>query len=138
MHFKNMKVNFLWQKWNPNANTKWKTKHWLQILELLITTFLTPSLSWKKRKENKTNYANIWHTTINIHFDINSLAKGNLANTQQRIKVILDQQKFTTSFLSWTFTILFFLISHKLFHTLFKKVWREYMYLFLTPSLNLP
>ena len=92
-----------------------------------------------ERKQNKTNDANLWHTTIKIHFDINTLAKGNLANTQSvRIKVTLVQQKFTASLLSSTFTILFFLISHDLFHTLFKEVWREYMYLFLTPSLNLP
>jgi len=55
-----------------------------------------------------------------------------------RITVILVQEKFTASFLSWSSTILFFLISHDLFHTPFKEVWREYMYLFLNPSFNLP
>ena len=34
--------------------------------------------------------------------------------------------------------MLFFLISHDLFHATFKEVWREYMYLFLTASFNLP
>jgi len=87
----------------------------------------------KKRKEKKRNKAHLWHTAINIHNDVNTLAKGNLAKTQQiRISVILVQQKFTASFLSWTSTILFFLISHDLFHTPLKEDWREYMYLFPT------
>jgi len=120
--------------------TKWKTKQWLHIFELPISTLLlTATLSWKKRKENKLNDAHLWHTAINIHIDINTLAKANLANTQQvRITVILVQQKFTASFLSWTSTILFFLISHDLFHTPFKEVRREYIYQFPNPTFNLP
>jgi len=105
----------------------------------ISTILLTPTLSWKKRKENKINDANLSHTTNNTHIDINTLAKASLTNTQQvTIKVILVQQKFIASFLSWTSTILFYLISHDLFHTPFKEVWREYMHLFPTPSFNLP
>jgi hypothetical protein len=50
LHLRNMEVNFLWQKLCPNAKTKWKTKYWLHIFELLIT-FLTTTLSWKKWKQ---------------------------------------------------------------------------------------
>ena len=84
-------------------------KRWLQIFEITNINNLTYTntlMKGKKTKQNITNDANLSHLTNNTHNDINTQAKGNLANTQYvRIKVILVQQKFIASFLSWTSTI---------------------------------
>jgi len=73
------------KKWNPNVKTKWKTKQWLHVFEFTNInnlTYYNTLLKEKKRKENKINDANLSHPTNNTHIDINTLAKGNLANTQ--------------------------------------------------------
>ena len=64
-------------------------------------TYTNTLMKGKKTKQNITNDANLSHLTNNTRNDINTQAKGNLANTQYvRIKVILVQQKFIASFLS--------------------------------------
>ena len=72
-----------------------KTKH-LWVTDINNLTYCNTLLKENNAKQNK------WCTPLTYnhqHIDINTWAKGNLANTQQlRITVILVQQKFTASF----------------------------------------